>query len=662
MVPSGFFSSWYETRGWKLVPHTVHEVRLGEVLKELFTSKQYDEWPLSRQRRRSLAIFMDVSSGDEPPEQDPYVGRVIAGRYQVVQKLNQGGMGAVYLAIQRPLDRPVALKVLLRSHAEDPTAVRRFEKEARSVSRLTHPHVVTLFDFGSTESGELYIAMEYLQGTSLRDLLESVGFVSWDRALHIMRGVVSALVAAHNAGIIHRDLKPENVMLVERSGDQDFAKVLDFGLAKSIEPEPTNNAITQRDIIPGTPAYLSPERANGVADDPRSDLYSLGAMWFELLVGKPPFSGESSIKIILRHIHEQAPPPSRANPQAGIPPAIDELVLNLLEKHPDRRPRSAAELLERIEALHRPRGWHVDSTGSLGRRAGADVELEGFAAAVSELDDFNFSSLDEEAAEPPPEPVPLTRRKTGASMPAVGMPPPGGPPSENEIFTTAMIPFEMPSPGAQPKPEEPVLLVRKKTLPPMPAVPIAAAPPPEDTQKAALHLLTQKKPRPVVLERAATPAPANLRISSIAEVSSHLAKATTSREVAELCAAFLATRFDRAAIVDLRDRGPQLLASTGIVDAAGFPGAVLRCAGLRDMLGRKDAYYGPGLSTPDWLGFFRALGSYLPGAMFVATLKREGTPAFLFYGDHRDVALRQEVRDTVVLLREAATAFGAVAV
>ena len=121
--------------------------------------------------------------------EDPYVGRVIAGRYEVVRKLNQGGMGAVYLAMQRPLDRPVALKLLLRAHADDPLAARRFEKEARAVSRLTHPHVVTLYDFGSTDAGELYIAMEYLQGNSLREMIAAApGYVAWDRALHIVRG------------------------------------------------------------------------------------------------------------------------------------------------------------------------------------------------------------------------------------------------------------------------------------------------------------------------------------------------------------------------------------------------------------------------------------------------------------------------------------------
>ncbi len=579
---------------------------------------------------------------------DPYVGRVLAGRYSIIKKLNQGGMGAIYLAIQHPLERPVALKVLLRSHVEDPTALRRFEKEARSVSRLTHPHVVTLYDFGDTETGELYIAMEYLEGQSLRDLLEQTGFIPWDRALHIMRGVTSALTAAHAAGIIHRDLKPENVMLVERSGDTDFAKVLDFGLARSMEPEQLS-PITQRDVIPGTPAYLSPERANGISDDPRSDLYSLGAMWFELLVGRPPFEGESSIKVILRHIHEPPPTPSLANARNPVPPAIDEVVLSLLAKHPDRRPRSAAELLERLDALHRPTGWHVASGGNVSRLAQADVEISGFADAVNELDELRFALEDEVATG---EPVMLTRRKSQPPMPGVAfttsmiptgaLPPPTPPPPKTQD--------EMPAPA--PVEAEPVLLLDKKKPP---AVATAALPA-EDTQKSALHLLVTHK-----RGMTQTPVPANLRIASIADVSSHLATAKTVREVAELCVAFLATRFDRAVVADMRDALPQMLASSGLVDPGGFPAAVLRSQGLREMLLRRDAYYGAALSTPDWLGFFRALGGAMPGALFVATLKRDGRPAFLFYGDHRDLALRPDVKDTVVLLREAANAFGAVA-
>ncbi|MCC7070017.1 MAG: serine/threonine protein kinase [Deltaproteobacteria bacterium] len=612
----------------------------------------------------------------KPDARDPYVGRVIAGRYQIERKLNQGGMGAVYLAIQRPLDRPVALKVLLRRHDDDKTAALRFEKEARAVSRLAHPHVVTLHDFGNTEAGELYIAMEYLEGQSLRELLDSAGAMAWDRSLHVMRGVAAALTAAHGAGIVHRDLKPENVMLVERSGDVDFPKVLDFGLARSIEPD-NKTPITQRDVIPGTPAYMSPERASGVSDDPRSDLYSLGAMWFELLTGRPPFEGESSIKVILRHIHETPLAPSQRVPAAHIPQSIDLLVLSLLEKHPERRPGSAADLLEQIDTLARPQGWHVSSTERLGRRSGSDVDLSGFADAVGEIDELSFSLADALADEPSDEPVPLVALKrplgpTHTEMVAGPMPAPTPLP----FFPSATpprvgaAPMLSPPAGALPRTpsgerlmplgvepavaDQPVLLVTRKapTAPPSSTPPVAAAAAPPRATPLTEPPRTERR----ATTQTQTPAPATLRIASLPDVAAHLASAKTAREVAELAVAFLATRFDRCFVADLRG-GVQVLAAHGIPDVSAIPGAIARCAGMRELLGRKDAFYGASVTSTDWLHFFRAFGGHMPGALFVGTLKREAQPAFLFYGDHRDLHLRPDVRDTVGLLREAAAAF-----
>lgn len=625
----------------------------------------------------------------QPEPSDPYVGRVIAGRYQIERKLNEGGMGAVYLAIQRPLDRPVALKVLLRHTDDDRTAALRFEKEARAVSRLTHPHVVTLHDFGSTEAGELYIAMEYLHGQSLREVIEAAGAMPWDRTLHVMRGVTAALVAAHGSGIVHRDLKPENVMLVERAGDVDFPKVLDFGLARSIEPD-NKTPITQRDVIPGTPAYMSPERASGVADDPRSDLYSLGAMWFELLTGHAPFEGESSIKVILRHIHETPMAPSQRAPSAHIPQAVDLLVLSLLEKHPDRRPASAAELLEHIDQLARPQGWHVSSTERVGRRSGSDDELSGFMDGVGELDDLEFRLEDALADEHDQEPVPLVAVKrppaplgpihtemVPAPMPAPTTLP-AGPPRTGTPMPTPLAPQRtgtpMPLPsgvglprtitgerimplGAEPAPaDQPVLLVTRK----MPTAPPATTPPATAPPVTAPPVTAPTRPiqPPATAPRhtTQTPAPAKLLIASVADVAQHLAAAKTQREVAELAVAFLATRFDRCFVADLRG-GTQVLAAHGLVDPSVISGAIARCASMQELLGRKDAFYGATVTSPDWLQFFRAFGGHMPGALFVGTLKREGRPAVLFYGDHRDLNLRPDVRDTVVLLRDTAAAF-----
>ena len=552
-----------------------------------------------------------MATANEP---DPLIGRLVAGRYEVLKKLNQGGVGAVYLAMQRPLDRPVALKVLLKKHADDETAIRRFEKEAAAVARLAHAHIVTLYDFGSTDGGDLYIAMEFLRGQSLRDLLDAAGFIPWERALHIVQGICRALVAAHTQKIVHRDLKPENVMLVESNGDLDFAKVLDFGLARSIQGQAP--AITRHDVIPGTPVYMSPERANGISNDPRSDLYALGAVWFELLVGEPPFAGETSIKVILRHVHEPPRQPSLAQPKNPIPPFIDQLVLQLLEKSPERRPPTARALLEQLDALARPAGWHVGSAHDVGRRGQHDTDLHGFAAAAANLDDMRFAV--EEG-----EPLPLLVKKK--------------------------------RPAPTPSTDEPVVLLQKKKTAPPPSAPSAPASSSSSSSSSPLSPLapplttaptsappsrqpTEDIVRPAAfegerVETLSSPRPP-AKIESLAQVAHWLSTAKTARAVGELCCAFLVSRFDRALVVDVRTVIPMVLGSaTNSTSSLAVPPivhALPEARGLLELAARREAYYGPALHGPDWMPWYGSLGSSAPGAMFVAGLQREGRPAFLF--------------------------------
>ncbi len=575
------------------------------------------------------------------------VGRLVAGRYEVVKKLNQGGVGAVYLAIQQPLDRPVALKVLLQKYADDPTAIRRFEKEAAAIARLAHAHIVTVYDFGATSKGDMYLAMEHLQGLSVRELLQQVGCLPWERSLHIIIGVTRALVAAHGCGIVHRDLKPENVMLVEHNGDVDFAKVLDFGLARSITQLPGTTPITRQDVIPGTPAYMSPERANGVSDDPRSDLYALGAMWFELLVGEPPFPGETAIKVLLRHVHDHPRRPSHARPDNSIPGFIDGMILRLLDKAPDGRPRSAKSLLDELERLVRPAGWHASGAAELARHTAHDDELASFSAAASTLeeDDLQFSF---ELGEP----TPLLRKKNDA-------------------------------PASLAVEHEPVLLTRKKASSSMsgstPGSPFSSSPrgdgvvhqamsPSADDLVEAVGITDSFLRGPELTQRRSStrpPSPSTppTRIESVAQVAAWLAVAKTAREVGELCSAFLVTRFDRAMVVDVRGELPVVLANAGFMSPPSMPQVIVSLhtdAVVRDLAGRREAYYGPALTGPAWHRWFTALGGMAPGALFVGGLGREGTPAFIFYADHRDGALRPQVKDTVILLREAATVLSAI--
>ncbi len=574
------------------------------------------------------------------------VGRLVAGRYEVVKKLNQGGVGAVYLAIQQPLDRPVALKVLLQKYADDPTAIRRFEKEAAAIARLAHAHIVTVYDFGATSKGDLYLAMEHLQGLSVRELLQQVGCLPWERSLHIVIGVTRALVAAHGCGIVHRDLKPENVMLVEHNGDVDFAKVLDFGLARSITQLPGTTPITRQDVIPGTPAYMSPERANGISDDPRSDLYALGAMWFELLVGEPPFPGETAIKVLLRHVHDQPRRPSHARPDNHIPGFVDGMILRLLDKAPEGRPRSAKSLLDELERLVRPAGWHASGAAELARHTAHDETLASFSAAASTLEEEDLQFSFELG-----EPTPLLRKKSGAPASSTIEHEPVLLTRKKASPSTSDAPWGSASGAPSPTPRgegvvEPVMAPSADDL--IEAVGIT------DSFLRGPELTHPRRPS----TRSLPPSLPPTRIESVAQVAAWLAVAKTAREVGELCSAFLVTRFDRAMVVDLRVELPVVLATAGFTSPPSTPQVIVSLhtdAVVRDLAGRREAYYGPALTGPAWHRWFTALGGHAPGALFVGGLGREGTPAFIFYADHRDGALRPQVKDTVILLREAAT-------
>ena len=277
-------------------------------------------------------------------------GAQIAGRYTVERLLGRGGSGEVYLATQAPLQRQVALKIQLARIANPETAD-RFRREAGVVAQLQHPHVVTLLDFGIADDGRAFFAMEYLGGRSLRDLVEAEGRLDWRRTLEIMRDVARALAAAHARGVVHHDLKPANVMLVDAEGTKDFVKVVDFGIAKVLEPDTTGDPLTEDGVIKGTPGYLSPEQLRGVRDEPRSDLYAVGVMAFQLLAGVPPFRGSTALALSVMHAFDQPPLPSGLAPDANIPVDVEALVLRLLAKRPQMRPPSAEALIDEIEVL-----------------------------------------------------------------------------------------------------------------------------------------------------------------------------------------------------------------------------------------------------------------------------------------------------------------------
>ncbi|NOZ00651.1 MAG: serine/threonine protein kinase [Deltaproteobacteria bacterium] len=277
------------------------------------------------------------------------IGRDLDGRFDVLELLGVGGMGAVYRARQRSTDRDVALKLLRPDMAGDETAIKRFFREARAASRLTNPHTITIFDFGQTRDGILFIAMELLKGRSLAGLLrETAGPLSPDGAVDIIDQVLQSLDEAHAEGILHRDLKPDNIQLVQTRDGDAFVKVLDFGIAKQLDSKST--ALTATGAVFGTPTYMSPEQAQALDLDARSDLYSVGVILFEMLAGKPPFTADTPLAIAMKKAREDAPAIYRVNPDVRVPKGLERLVSTLLAKDPEDRPRDASAVRSMLRA------------------------------------------------------------------------------------------------------------------------------------------------------------------------------------------------------------------------------------------------------------------------------------------------------------------------
>ncbi|MCG2623838.1 Stk1 family PASTA domain-containing Ser/Thr kinase [Arthrobacter sp. I2-34] len=269
---------------------------------------------------------------------DPLAGAIVDGRYRIISRLARGGMSTVYLATDNRLDRPVALKILYPHLAADRFFLERFEREAKSAARLSHPHVVGVLDQGY--DGDIaYLAMEYVPGHTLRDTLNEKGALTPRLALALLDPVVEGLAAAHQAGLVHRDVKPENVLM---SSDGRI-KIGDFGLARAASA--SNSTAT----LIGTVAYIAPELVSNAAADARSDIYSVGIMLFEMLTGRQPFTGESSIQIAYQHVNSSVPLPSSVVP--GLAPDLDELVQWCTARDPDQRPHSATALLGELRHI-----------------------------------------------------------------------------------------------------------------------------------------------------------------------------------------------------------------------------------------------------------------------------------------------------------------------
>jgi serine/threonine-protein kinase len=274
-------------------------------------------------------------------DEDTLVGQNIDERYHIEEKIGEGGMGSVYIATQQPVGRKVAVKVLRRELADDAKAVKRFFHEAKVVSKLRHPNTITLYDFGQSREGLLYIAMEYMAGRSLDQAMEERE-LGLPTVLEIVEQICQSLSEAHQSGIVHRDLKPENIF-IDVVGNRNIVKVLDFGIAK-IQGAKANLTLTG--MVFGTPAYMSPEQAQGFHIDHRTDIYSLGVLFFELLAGRLPYLGDTAMKMAMAHILEDVPDPRPVSRFHPLPEPLGDLVMAMMAKEPDERPVSVDDVRE----------------------------------------------------------------------------------------------------------------------------------------------------------------------------------------------------------------------------------------------------------------------------------------------------------------------------
>jgi serine/threonine-protein kinase len=273
---------------------------------------------------------------------------LLEGRYRLLSRLGEGGMGVVYLAEHAGLGKRVAVKVLRGELSKDATFSRRFELEAIAASQIGHENIVDVTDLGRTPSGEMFYVMELLEGRSLGAVLRRERFLPLARAVSILVQVCRALEAAHARGIVHRDVKPQNVMLLAREGRPDFVKVVDFGISKVSTVQ--GDRLTEAGAILGTASYMAPEQARGTEVDSRADVYAVGVLTYELCTGTLPFRGENTFATMIQHMEAKAEPPSTRYPELGLPPELDALVMQALAKDPAARP-SMARFRAGLEAL-----------------------------------------------------------------------------------------------------------------------------------------------------------------------------------------------------------------------------------------------------------------------------------------------------------------------
>lgn len=287
-----------------------------------------------------------------PLPNDPLIGALIDERYRVEGLIAKGAVGSVYKAKQELLGRQVALKVLHGYLGADPESLVRFHREAKAISRLEHPNLLTLYDFGMTADGQPYFVMDLLNGTTLAKVLSTEGRLEAKRAFAIVKQVLEALSEAHKKGIVHRDIKPPNIVLIEKEDTKDFVKLVDFSIAKMADNSTSDPVqLTVDGIICGSPAYMSPEQCRGGDVDGRSDIYSIGIVLFEALTGKRPFSAKDLVSLMYLHVNDVPPKLSDVEPDLQFPAVLEDMISSTLAKDPAGRPQSVEALLAKLSSV-----------------------------------------------------------------------------------------------------------------------------------------------------------------------------------------------------------------------------------------------------------------------------------------------------------------------
>ncbi|HUH02385.1 MAG TPA: serine/threonine-protein kinase [Kofleriaceae bacterium] len=370
--------------------------------------------------------------------QDPFVGNVLDDRYEILQRVGEGGMGVVYRARQMSIDRTVAIKMLSAQMAKDPNWVQRFNQEARACSRLQHPNTIRMFDFGQTKEGRLYMAMEFLDGQSLRDAIARGAPMAAVRVAKILIQCCASLAEAHSFGIIHRDIKPDNVFLLNMAGSPDFVKLLDFSVAKLLQE---NDAMrTQAGVVFGTPQYMSPEQGRGMPLDARSDIYALGILAYEMLMGRVPFTDDNPMNVLQMHIRQPVP----VLP-AVIPQGMRDIVERCLQKDPGRRYQSATEMMQHCQQVFASLGMAGNYGGAAAPQQHPPPDSEATMMAVGQSP---FGSPPPPGGGPPPAAGPS--QVYGGSAPAAyGRAPSAAPAAQKTMIA------DMGGPGPAPPPGQP---------------------------------------------------------------------------------------------------------------------------------------------------------------------------------------------------------------